>query len=220
VLAEGAAVAGLALEHAETRLDAEATLRATVEAMGVAVALRDQYTADHSREVVDLACETGRRLLLDERALRDLEFAALLHDVGKLGMPDAILHKPGPLDDDEWVVVRRHPLFGERLLRDIPGLERVALIVRSEHERIDGDGYPDGLKGDEIPIESRIILTCDAYEAMTSDRPYRPAMTQDEALKELGRSAGKQLDPDAVEALTVVLSEAGSGRAPEFLAER
>ena len=126
---------------------------------------------------------------------------ALLHDVGKLAIPNEILHKPGPLNESEWEVVRQHPLIGERILRAIHGMTRVATVVRHVQERWDGGGYPDGLAGTDIPIASRIILGCVAYHAMTSDRPNRPARTHTDAIAELSRVAGTQLDPEVTEAL-------------------
>jgi HD-GYP domain-containing protein (c-di-GMP phosphodiesterase class II) len=139
-------------------------------------------------------------LPLDEVAR--VRMGALLHDIGKVGIPDHLLHKPGPLDDDdEWVLMRDHPVIGERILRMIPGLGPIARIVRHEHERFDDGGYPDGISGAEIPIGSRIILACDAYHAMTSDRPYRQAMSHADAMAELGRHAGTQFDPEVVQAL-------------------
>jgi HD-GYP domain-containing protein (c-di-GMP phosphodiesterase class II) len=118
-----------------------------------------------------------------------------------VGVPDAILNKPGPLDDDEWVIMRQHPVIGERILRAIPGMGSIARIVRHEHERWDGGGYPDGLEGQAIPVGARIILACDAYHAMTSNRPYRQAMPHTDAMSELGKNAGSQFDPDVVQAL-------------------
>ena len=121
--------------------------------------------------------------------------AALLHDIGKVAIPDEMLNKPGPLDDDEWEVMREHPVIGERILRAVPGLGAVARIVRHEHERFDGEGYPDGLTGSDIPIGSRIILACDAYHAMTSNRPYRQAMPHAEAVRELAALRGHPVRP-------------------------
>jgi HD-GYP domain-containing protein (c-di-GMP phosphodiesterase class II) len=127
--------------------------------------------------------------------------AALLHDIGKIGVPDEILHKPAALDKREWHVMRQHPVIGERILRAIPGMGRVAKIVRHEHERWDGGGYPDGLSGPAIPLGSRIILACDAYHAMTSNRPYRRAMSHTDAVAELSQNAGTQFDPEVGQAL-------------------
>jgi HD-GYP domain-containing protein (c-di-GMP phosphodiesterase class II) len=118
-----------------------------------------------------------------------------------VAIPDEILHKAGPLDEHEWNVMRQHPMIGERILRAIPGLGSVARIVRHEHERYDGRGYPDGLEGDEIPIGARIILACDAYHAMVSDRPYREALNHAAAIRELATNAGMQFDPDVTEVL-------------------
>jgi diguanylate cyclase (GGDEF)-like protein len=172
-----------------------------IEALSTALAERDRYTGDHSACVVDLTRDVARALGLPEAEVERIAAAALVHDVGKVGIPDRILHKPEPLDDADWEVMRDHPVIGERILRTIPGMGAVARIVRHEHERFDGGGYPDGLAGEQIPIGSRVILACDAYHAMTSDRPYRRAMGHADAVAELARSAGTQLDPGVVSAL-------------------
>ena len=180
-----------------------------IDALSTALAERDRYTGDHSACVVDLTRDVARALGLSEAEVERIAAAALVHDVGKVGIPDRILHKPEPLDDDDWEVMRDHPVIGERILRTIPGMGAVARIVRHEHERFDGGGYPDGLAGEQIPIGSRVILACDAYHAMTSDRPYRRAMDHSDAVAELARSAGTQLDPDVVAALLGRLGTAG-----------
>jgi len=131
--------------------------------------------------------------------------AALLHDVGKLGVPHEILHKRGPLTEEEWAVMAEHPVAGERILLRLPELAPIAPIVRHEHEHWDGSGYPDRLRGHNIPIGSRIILACDAYEAMTTPRPYRPAMSREQAIDELRAGSGTTYDPDVVDALLDLL---------------
>ena len=155
------------------------------------------------RTVLDLgamAALLARRMGLPEEAAK-VARVALLRDVGKIGVDDGILEKPGPLDDDEWERVKRHPLIGERIVASARGLAHLAPAVRAAHERWDGGGYPDGLSGENIPVASRIALVCGAFEAMTSDRPYREALDADAALRELERNAGSQFCPRAVGAL-------------------
>ena len=153
-------------------------------ALAAALEERDRYTGEHSESVVDLTAHgSPRRSALDGHEITTIRTAALLHDIGKVGIPDEILHKAGPLDEQEWQVMRQHPAIGERILRAIPGMGEVARIVRHEHERWDGTGYPDGLAGEAIPVGARIILACDAYHAMTSDRPYRSALSHDVAMR-------------------------------------
>jgi len=172
-----------------------------IAALASALQERDRYTGEHSESVVDLTARVGESLAIDREEISRIRTAALLHDIGKVGVPDEILHKPGALDDHEWGIMRQHPVIGERILRAIPGLGAVARIVRHEHERWDGGGYPDGLAGTQIPVGSRIILACDAYHAMTSDRPYRRAMAHADAMTQLSGNAGTQFDPDVVQAL-------------------
>jgi HD-GYP domain-containing protein (c-di-GMP phosphodiesterase class II) len=136
--------------------------------------------------------------------LEELERAAQLHDLGKQAVPDEILHKPGPLDEREWAFVRQHTIVGERILRASPALRSVAAVVRSSHENWDGGGYPDGLVGEEEPLASRIVRACNAFVAMTSDRPYRPALSEDDALNELMRLAGSEYDPTVVRLLVAL----------------
>jgi diguanylate cyclase (GGDEF)-like protein len=162
---------------------------------------------DHGVDVAGLSVSVGDRLGLDPESLERLDQAALFHDVGKIGIPDSILHKPGPLDAAEWAFVQRHTIIGERILSASPALRSVARIVRSTHERVDGTGYPDGLRDGEIPPEALIIAVCNAFHAMTTDRPYRARRTRAEALAELSAHAGTQFDPAAVTALAGVLEE-------------
>jgi HD-GYP domain-containing protein (c-di-GMP phosphodiesterase class II) len=155
---------------------------------------------DHHNHVAELARATGGRLGLMHQALDEVARAAELHDIGKMAVPDAILDKPGPLDEDEWAFMRRHTLIGESILSASPALVPVAKIVRASHERFDGAGYPDGKAGNEIPLGARIVAVCDAYDAMTSDRSYRSAMSREAAIEELRRASGAQFDPAVVEA--------------------
>ena len=183
---------------------------AAVEALLAAVEARDGYTGDHSRAVVDHAVAVARALGLPEREVVEVEHVALLHDVGKIGIPDAILHKPASLTDEEWSVMREHPTIGARVVSCLPGLERLVPGIRAEHERWDGAGYPDGLRGEQIPLASRIVFACDAYHAMTSDRPYRKALPTEVAIEELRSQSGRQFCPRVVDALLAVLGAAES----------
>ena len=172
-----------------------------VEALASALQERDRFGGDHSESVVEMAGQVAESFGLDGDEVGRVRTAARLHDIGKVGVPDEILHKPGPLDEREWEIMRQHPVIGERILHAIPGMDRVAKVVRHEHERWDGAGYPDGISGEQIPIGARIILACDAYHAMTSDRPYRKAMDHSAAIAELNTHAGSQFDPEVVQAL-------------------
>jgi diguanylate cyclase (GGDEF)-like protein/putative nucleotidyltransferase with HDIG domain len=175
--------------------------REAIEALAVALLERDRYTGEHSEAVIEMSSAVARNLGLGSLEVERVRSAALLHDIGKVAIPDEILHKPGPLTDDEWKLMREHPVIGERILRVLPGLGTVARIVRHEHERWDGRGYPDGLAGEEIPLGSRIIIAADTYHAITSDRPYRAARSHSEAVEELTRCAGTQFDPSVTAAL-------------------
>jgi diguanylate cyclase (GGDEF)-like protein len=179
----------------------------TAEALAAALEAKDAYTADHARSIVAQAEAVARAMGVGEDDLRDLRFAAVFHDIGKIAIPEAILHKPGPLSDDEREIMQRHTVVGEQILAPVEFLSTVRTLVRHEHERWDGAGYPDGLAGEEIPLGSRIILVCDALHAMTSDRPYRKAMSFKRAITELRKHAGTQFDPSVVNALERVLVE-------------
>jgi hypothetical protein len=180
---------------------------AAAKTLVAAVEARDAYTAEHSQAVVELAVGVARKLHLNEPEIADVKHVALLHDIGKLSIPDAILLKPGRLTEDEWEVMRQHPIASERLINDVPGLAHLAPSIRAEHERWDGGGYPDGLAGDAIPVASRITLVCDAWHAMTSDRPYRKALPVEVAREELRKNLGAQFCPQAGQALLDLLGD-------------
>jgi hypothetical protein len=203
MLGELAQLASASLEERDQRARAEAILEAGVDVLARAVDIRDDYTGRHSSHVGALARRVGERIGMPGAQLAVLECAARLHDVGKLGVPDAILQKPGPLDEQEWAVMRRHPEWGAEMVERVPGLEELARLVRAHHERWDGSGYPLGLEGEAIPLASRVISVCDAFEAMVSRRPYRAPLSIDSALRELLAGAGSQFDPQVVAAVEV-----------------
>ena len=170
---------------------------------------RHEYLEPHSAEVASLATALAAELRLPDEEIERIRLAAMLHDIGKVALPDTILGKRGPLDDAEWEFMRRHTMIGERMLQTTPVLADIAPLVRSSHERFDGAGYPDGLVGNEIELGSRIICVCDAYDAMTSQRPYRDAIPPEEAIAELRRCAGSQFDPRVVETFCRTLANRG-----------
>ncbi len=182
-------------------------MRGTVAALLASLEARDGYTAEHSSEVLDLVSSVARRLRLGQRGLQVAAYVGLLHDIGKIGIPNSVLNKQGPLNDAEWKIMREHPVIGEQIVREVPGFDEVADAVRHEHERWDGKGYPDGISKEAIPVASRIVLACDAYHAMTSDRPYRKSIGQGPAREELARCAGSQFDPAVVNALLAELDD-------------
>ena len=191
------------IDHA---LELSHAYRGTAFLLGDVIEADDAYTGSHSREVVELVVSVTAELGLDPRSQRDAELTALLHDVGKIRIPEEIINKPGKLTDEEWEIMKTHTIEGERMLSQIGGLlGRVGHLVRSCHERWDGKGYPDGLVAEETPLVSRIVFVCDAYNAMTTDRPYRAARSPEEALAELELCAGTQFDPDVVSALAAVV---------------
>jgi len=189
---------------------------AGINALLSALVSRDHYTGEHSRVVVRQAVAVARLLGLDEERSLEVEQVALLHDIGKVGIPDSVLQKRGPLNDQEWELMRQHPAIGARILAATETLSHLASAVKAEHERFDGEGYPDGLRGADIPLASRITFVCDAYHAMTSDRPYRPALSAEAARAELREHAGTQFDPDVVDALLATLDTEGAD--PEAVA--
>jgi HD-GYP domain-containing protein (c-di-GMP phosphodiesterase class II) len=205
-LGELAALAGEALRAAEAERQLEVTLQASVSSLSALLDLRDGYTGQHSSTVVDLCEQVARRVGVGGDELEHLRIAAHLHDLGKIGVPDQILHKPGPLDETEWSIMREHPVWGARALEAIPGFHHASRAVRHHHERWDGTGYPDGLAGEDIPIGARVIAVCDAYEAMTATRPYRPALAEPLARERIVAGTGSHFDPAVAWGLLEVLA--------------
>ncbi len=191
--------AGLLAEQERTFTTTLSTLMSTVEA-------KDDYTASHEEDVAELSERVALRMGLSPSHARDVRYAALLHDVGKVAVPSEILLKPGPLTETEWVAMRRHTVVGGDLVARIDAFAHLAPAVRASHERWDGDGYPDGISGEDIPLAARIIAACDTYDAIITDRPYRSARTPEQAREELRGVAGIQLDARVVEALLEELS--------------
>jgi putative nucleotidyltransferase with HDIG domain len=200
-------------------LEREASMRKSLELgrayRGTALLLRDlleeddEYTGRHTEDVVGLTVSVAERMGLDEDTRRSAELGALLHDIGKIAVPDEIINKPGPLNDEEWAIMKTHTVEGERMLQQVGGLlSSVGVVVRASHERWDGGGYPDGLAGEAIPVAARIISACDAFNAMTTDRSYRKALPLEVAIAELHANSGTQFAPDVVEALVAVVTHA------------
>jgi diguanylate cyclase (GGDEF)-like protein/putative nucleotidyltransferase with HDIG domain len=196
-----AAHVGAALDRTRLAKELEGTFMTTLAALSDALEHKDAYTADHARQVEELVAQVGERLGLDEAELRTVRYAALLHDIGKIWIPSEILNKPAQLTDEEFEQIKQHTVIGARMLERIPFFEQVHPLVRSAHERWDGRGYPDALANTAIPLGARIICACDAFHAMTSDRPYRAAMSVADAVEEMHRCSGTQFDPTVVDAL-------------------
>jgi cyclic di-GMP phosphodiesterase len=198
-----------------------ATRQAAICALNQMLDLKDLNTGVHSTRLAEWAVRVGRELGLDEAALEDVEVAALLHDAGKVSVPDAILRKPGPLDPEEWRVMRMHPEFSWAVLRLVPGLERASLFALHHHEKYDGSGYPGGLRGEDIPIGARIVSVIDAFDAMVANRPYKAGLPCAEALRRLEKDSGSHFDPVVVRHfLPIAAAEmasvfAATGVAPE-----
>ncbi|MBX3006286.1 MAG: GAF domain-containing protein [Anaerolineales bacterium] len=197
--------AGIALENVRLFEEAQDAYLQTVSALASAIDVRDTYTSGHSQRLVDLAVETGRLLGCTPDELTDIKWGALLHDIGKIGVPDEILRKPSSLEAAELDIMRQHPEIGARIVEPVRNLATVAPIIRAHQERYDGTGYPDGLRGEQIPKIARIISVADAYVAMTDERVYRQARTQAEAIAELKRCSGSQFDPNVVQAFLQAL---------------
>jgi HD-GYP domain-containing protein (c-di-GMP phosphodiesterase class II) len=199
-LATALSSATFAEEVKRAHLETIATLSHSVDA-------RDDYAGPHTERVSEIAVGLAKRLGYAGADLDAIEIGALVHDIGKVGIPDSILQKPGPLDNDEWLVMKRHPVISEQILGDVNLSPIVAQIARSSHERMDGQGYPDGLAGDEIPLPARIVLVADAFDALTTDRPYRRARRPKAALEEIAANSGRQFCPKVVAVLKHLYAE-------------
>ena len=200
----------IARRHRRALAQQRAAYDAAIEGWARALDLREHETGGHARRVTELAQRLGQRLGLGPDELEDLRHGALLHDVGKIGVRDAVLSKPGPLDDDEGKEMRHHSVLGHGLLLGLPELREATTVVRSHHERWDGGGYPDGLVGEAIPRLARVFAVVDVYDALRSDRPYRRAWTEDEVRAYLRAERGRQLDPEAVDAFLDMLGGAAA----------
>ena len=196
-----AASLGSAVHRAGLIADIEHAFTTTLAVVTSTVEAKDDYTACHGSDVAGLAERVALRMGLDAKRAREVHYAAMLHDVGKIAVPSEILCKQGPLTEEEWVVMRSHTVVGAELVERIDAFAHLAPAVRASHERIDGTGYPDGLAGEEIPLSARIVAACDTYDAIVTDRPYRAARTPLQARHELLRVAGTQLDGHVVEVL-------------------
>jgi len=191
----------VAIENARLNEDAEKTYFETISALAMAVEAKDQYSRGHLDRVSDYAMRVARKLNLSEEDMKVLRDGARLHDIGKIGILDEVLRKPGPLNPQEWEMMKKHTEIGESIIKPVRSLAKLCDVVRHHHEKLDGTGYPDGLKGDEISVLSRILGVADIFDALTTDRPYRKAMTFEEAKAELSKMKGTKLDPKVVDAL-------------------
>jgi putative nucleotidyltransferase with HDIG domain len=200
-------------------IELSAAYRGTAFLLGEVIVADDEYTGEHSYGVIALSLEIADELGLSEDDRRLVEFGALLHDVGKIAVPKSIVNKAGPLDDEEWAVMRQHTIAGQRMLDKVGGsMTDVGQIVRASHERWDGKGYPDGTAGEDVPLPARIVSVADTFHAITTTRPYRRAQSPEAAIKELRACAGTQFDPEVVDALVRVLARPGAATPTEFFA--
>ena len=202
-----ASTAAIALENAQLHQSVLSAYKSTIKALAAAIDAKDHYTRGHSQRVMEYALIGGTSLSLPREGLEILEYAGILHDIGKIGIADGILSKPGPLDEQEWGIMRQHPKIGSDILKDIPFLEKARILVLHHHERYDGRGYPDGIKGEDIPIGARLIAIADAFDTMTTDRSYRAAISVDSAITKLSKHSGTQFCPFAMEAFVSAYKE-------------
>ena len=203
-----AATTAIAIENIRLHQSVLSAYKSTIKALAATIDAKDPCTCGHSQRVTEYALIGAAAFSLSPEDLEVLEYAGILHDVGKIGIAESILTNPGPLSPQEWKTMRKHPMTGANILKEIPFLEKARRIVLHHHEKYDGSGYPDGLRGEDIPIGARLLAVADAYEAMTSPRPYRKkTLTGKEALEELERNKGTQFDPDVVNAFTNIIKK-------------
>ena len=195
----------IAVTNARLFNEMQETYVQTVVTLANAIDIRDTYTSDHSQRIANLGTETAKVMGCDPDDVQRIYWGSLLHDIGKIGIPDRILLKPGPLDDEEWNVIKQHPDIGANLIQPIKQLANISPIIKHSHERFDGTGYPDGLKGDDIPMGARIVAVVDAFSAMMDKRAYKDANTLEETIDELRRCSGTQFDPQVLTAFMQVL---------------
>jgi putative nucleotidyltransferase with HDIG domain len=207
-----AAQLATAEENHRLNQDVERTYIDTIAALALAVEAKDPYSAGHSKRVGYYAERIAEIMGLDEETCLLIREGGVLHDVGKIGIKDAILLKPAPLNDEEQLIMHQHPVIGEAILKPLRSLRRVAEMVRHHHERYDGQGYPDGLKGEAIPLAGRILLVADAYDSMVTDRPYRKRLSDEVAKQELLKGRGTHFDPGVVDAALKMIEERASGK--------
>jgi len=205
ILMHIANTAAMAIDRSQRQRSIIEEVKSTIKALAAAIDAKDPYTRGHSQRVVQYSLMCGRSLSLSHRELETIEYSGILHDIGKIGIPDAILSKKGLLTDEERCEIRKHPVISANIIHDIPFLKPVIEIVRHHHEKYDGSGYPDGLIGESIPKGARILAVADAFDAMMSDRPYRAHMPQNHAIIELRKHSGKQFCPIAVDAFLFAL---------------
>ena len=191
---------GIFVENVRLYKDLKEIFISTVYTLAETIEMRDNYTGNHTKRVMEYSYAIGEILGMDKNALEELRLSAILHDIGKIGVRDDVLLKPGKLTDEEFALMKKHPVFGEEILKKIKGMEHIIPGVKHHHERHDGRGYPDGLKGDEIELNAKIISVADTFDAMTSDRPYRKGMDPKIAIEELVRCSGTQFDGKIVDA--------------------
>ncbi|OGW20129.1 MAG: hypothetical protein A2077_00870 [Nitrospirae bacterium GWC2_46_6] len=187
--------------------DLEEVFMGTIKSLIAAIDAKSQWTKGHSDRVVNYSYKIGEKLRLNKDTMERLQLAAILHDVGKIGTYEAVLDKAGKLTPEEMEMIRKHPAQGAEILMPLKGLRNIIPIMKHHHERYDGTGYPDGLAGDDIPLEARILALADVYDAMKSDRPYREGLTKEAAMEELKNGAGTQFDPALVRVFTDILNQ-------------